>query len=112
LQLLQFGQIPGTGDLERLSQMGERMPFRQGQDVFIISLIDTGEIAEVRYPMYDVNRDTTNSIGEHHEADLKALPYRGRIRKEGFYFVIEALAGGGQRNGKYRVYTNTGSRIR
>lgn len=88
------------------------MSFGLGDDVYVVSRLDTGEVVRVQSPLYDVNRDSDGSTGAHHENDLKILPYRGRIHRAGFYIVVEAISAGGQRNAEHRMYTSTGSRIR
>jgi hypothetical protein len=88
------------------------MSFRVGEDVYVMSRLDTGEVEQVKSPLYDVNRDSDGTTGQHHEADLRGLPFRGRIHKEGFYIAVEATSAGGQRNATHRMYSSTGSRIR
>lgn len=88
------------------------MSFRVGSEVYVMSRLETGEVIQVRSPIYDVSRDIDGSTGEHHETDLRNLPFRGRIHKNGFYIVVEAISAGGQRSSRHRMYSSTGSRIR
>ena len=88
------------------------MSFRVGAEVYVMSRLATGEVILVKSPIYDVNRDTDGSVGEHHETDLRNLPFRGRIHKVGYYIVVEAISSDGQRSSRHRMYTSTGSRIR
>ena len=89
------------------------MTFSVGDDVYVVSVADTGAVTETaESPMNTVQYDEVSGFGDHHDKDLRSLPFRGRIYFAGFYYIISAAKENGRRgheticigNGRGRIF--------
>lgn len=88
------------------------MPFTAAADVFVLSVTDTGEIHAAKpEQIYDVKHDSDGSYGEHHEMDLKGLPYYDKIPSSSYFSVIKAWRDGTRRKLTKHFYRNDGRKI-
>jgi hypothetical protein len=88
------------------------MPFSPAADVYVVSGDDTGEIhAPKPDQIYDVKRDSDGNYREHHERDLKAIPWHGRITLSGYYYIVDARRDGAVRKRKKQAYRLDGRRL-
>ncbi len=88
------------------------MPLNVKEDVYIVSCDDTGEVKNMKDDaIYLVLRDGDNTENDHHEEDLKKLPFRSRIYHQSFYYVVTASRTSQGRNKTTIAYRNGGGRI-
>jgi hypothetical protein len=90
------------------------MPFERGNDIYVVSLCDTGEVTQAAAPEQNtVSYDELAGSGDHHEADLRLLPFNGRVYMLDYYLIIRAERDGVRRkhetvcirNGRGRIFT-------
>ena len=88
------------------------MPFVVGNDVFAISIVDTGEVERVRGPQINmVAYDQLPGSGEHHDDDLRLIPFEGRIYKQDYYYIVKAAREGNRRVHETICLRHDGRRI-
>ncbi|SMC96952.1 hypothetical protein SAMN06297251_11557 [Fulvimarina manganoxydans] len=84
--------------------------FNLGDDVFIVSVQDTGEVLTVA-PVdetADVCRDLNKRTGSHHFSDLSHMPCKRIYRFQGYDLHVRATSRGKMKKQHYR---KTGGRI-
>ena len=88
------------------------MPLNIKEDVYIVSYNDTGEVKEHKNEsIYLVIRDGDNSENDHHEQDLKKLPFKERIYFRSFYYKVDAKRTPNGRFNETIAYRIGGGRI-
>ena len=88
------------------------MPFEEGADVYAVSSDETGVIHKVKgAQLYDVKYDSDGSYHEHHELDLRPVPWRGRIIHEGYYDIVVTRREGDVRKRDKQPYRLDGRRL-
>ena len=75
----------------RVMLLEEEMPFNEGDDVYTLTARSTGEVKKAAdRPVYDVSYDVIPGTGQHHEDDLRNLPFKGRTYFESFFIIVDA----------------------
>lgn len=88
------------------------MPFIEGSDVFAVSVVDTGEVKKILAPQNNlVSYDQLPGSGEHHDDDLRLIPFEGRIYKQDYYYIVKATRDGTGRAHETVCIRNDGRRI-
>src|SRR5208283_3717737 len=88
------------------------MPFAIGDGVYVVSLTDTGEVSDTtQTPINKVKYDELPGTGEHHDDDLRHIPFKGRIYCSNYYYVVKAEIVNGKRIHETKCLRNGGGRI-
>lgn len=88
------------------------MPFKIGDPVFAVSVADTGSVTDIPKPQENlIDYDQLAGTGRHHDDDLRAIPFNGRVYKTGFYYIINADLVDGQRVHRTVCCRNDGRKL-
>jgi len=88
------------------------MPFNVNDDIYAVSVQDTGVVESVeRTPINKIKYDELPGLGDHHDDDIRNIPFADKLCSDDFYFIISAWKENGIRYHKTRCNRNDGRRL-